>query len=253
MAGSTPSVMPCAVRMSYGHPSVAVGRPNAVVGCSKPLHPPRHRLRAFQERCDLDRYVPHWASRGMRAIPTMPANLRWQLWPATNGNSGRSRRVGEEGLSHSQGCNEGRRQTLCRSQRYRTVGTFLLADAAFLVGLESSDAELLRHIDYRLRRPIWMLYLGRKAFVPCAPVWLHDGLKLDMSLEDALQEPSAYPRLARGRDGDQRARLVIEDPNQGSIIRPDQPISFMHGDRQFTARRVRMDFCILPEKTKEAT
>ena len=129
---------------------------------------------------------------------------------------------------------------------------FYLADAAFLVGLEASDADLLREINFRLRRPIWMLYLGRKAFVPSAPIWLHDGLNLELDLEDALQGSSAYPRIASGRNRDQRARLLIEDPDHGSIVRPDQPVSFMHSNRQFTIRRVRMDFCVPPANIAEA-
>lgn len=129
---------------------------------------------------------------------------------------------------------------------------FYLADAAFLVGLESQDHELLRQIDAGLRRPVWMLFLGRKAFVPGSPVWLPDGLKPDLCLEEALQGPSAYPRLAEGRNRDQRARLIIEDVKNGSIVRPDQPISFMRGRRQFTIRRVNMDFCIPPQKMTEA-
>lgn len=129
---------------------------------------------------------------------------------------------------------------------------FYLADAAFLVGLESKDHELLQQIDAHLRRPIWMLYLGRKAFAPGSPVWLPDGLKPDMNLEEALQGPTAYPRLANGRNHSQRARLVIEDAEKGSIVRPDQPISFTRGSRQFTIRRVRMEFCIPPQEITEA-
>jgi CRISPR system Cascade subunit CasD len=131
---------------------------------------------------------------------------------------------------------------------------FYLADAAFLVGLESNDADLLRQLDYRLRRPVWMLYLGRKAFVPGAPVWLKDGLKLDTGLEETLKGPGGddgHPRLAPGRDADRRARLMIEDSEHGSIIRPDQPLSFAWSQRQFTVRRVRLDFCTPPDPPTE--
>lgn len=127
---------------------------------------------------------------------------------------------------------------------------FYLADAVFLVGLESPNVDLLWQIDARLHRPVWMLFLGRKAFVPGEPVWLKgDGLKPNMSLEEAL---NSFPRLASGRDHEQRMRLIIEDATQGSIVRPDQPISFMKGNRQFTVRRVRMDFCTPTERAKEA-
>lgn len=126
---------------------------------------------------------------------------------------------------------------------------FYLADAVFLVGLESRDSDLLQKIEKRLHRPVWMLFLGRKAFVPGEPIWLKDsGLKPEASLEDALQ---SHPRLALGRNREERARLIIEDLERGSIVRPDQPISFLKGQRQFTVRRVRIDFCIPPEVAKE--
>jgi len=128
---------------------------------------------------------------------------------------------------------------------------FYLADAAFLVGLESDKPDLLKELDSRLRRPVWMLYLGRKAFVPGAPVWLKNGLKLDMCLEEALKK--GYPRLAAGRDREHRARLMIEDAQRGSIVRPDQPLSFAWGQRQFTVRRVRLDFCTPPDPPTEVS
>lgn len=133
---------------------------------------------------------------------------------------------------------------------------FYLADAAFLVGLESDKPDLLQQLDYRLHHPVWALYLGRKAFVPGAPVWLKDGLKRDLGLEEALRGANGnggYPRLARGRDKERRARLMIEDAEHGSIVRPDQPLSFAWGQRQFTVRRVRLDFCIPPDPPTEVS
>lgn len=126
---------------------------------------------------------------------------------------------------------------------------FYLADAAYLVGLENKEPDLLKLLDYRLRHPVWALYLGRKAFVPGVPVWLKDGLKLDMGLEEALAK--GYSRLAAGRNGERRARLMIEDAERGSIVRPDQPLSFAWEQRQFTVRRVRLDFCIPPDLSTE--
>ncbi len=132
------------------------------------------------------------------------------------------------------------RKTLIESWR------FYLADAAFLVGLEGGDLGVLSHIHSRLQNPRWVLFLGRKAFVPSEPVWLADGLKADEPLDAALR---AYPRLRNKRlpFDDDRARLMIEDAH-GEIVRPDQPISFANGARQFTVRRLRVDFC-LPQST----
>src|SRR5574340_1545360 len=39
------------------------------------------------------------------------------------------------------------------------------ANAVFLVGLESGDLALLERIQSALQKPVWALYLGRKAFV----------------------------------------------------------------------------------------
>ena len=46
---------------------------------------------------------------------------------------------------------------------------FYLADADFLVALEG-DRAFLERLDAALRRPVWTLFLGRKAFVPSLPV-----------------------------------------------------------------------------------
>jgi CRISPR system Cascade subunit CasD len=133
---------------------------------------------------------------------------------------------------------------------------FYLADAAFLVGLESSDATLLRQLYDRLHHPVWMLYLGRKAFVPGAPVWLRKGLKLGQGLGQAL---CSYPRIADPRrqpfsdkDGHYRVRMMIEDSEHGSIIRPDQPVSFAKGSRKHTVRHIRVEFCELPSAKEES-
>lgn len=127
---------------------------------------------------------------------------------------------------------------------------FYLADAAFLVGLESEDRFLLEQIDYHLRCPVWSLYLGRKAFVPGIPVWLYNGLQVGVMLKNALSE---YPRLRPKRNpfDEDQTRLMIEDGENGTIVRPDQPLSFMKGKRQFTIRRLTVDFCVPPEIAKE--
>lgn len=111
---------------------------------------------------------------------------------------------------------------------------YYLADACFLVGLEGNGG-LLANVQAALRDPQWLLYLGRRAFVPSEPIWLHDGLR-EGKLEDELlpaatpwlkSEPSTYPLV----------RMVLESPANnateigtyepaGYEMRPDQPLSF---------------------------
>jgi CRISPR system Cascade subunit CasD len=119
---------------------------------------------------------------------------------------------------------------------------YYLADAVFLVGLEGNDKALLQRLYTALYNPRWMLFLGRRAFVPSAPIWLSDGL-LETSLLTALE---TYPWLGSNRQEYEqlaRVRIVLEDPD-GNDVRPDQPISF--DERRFAPRRVRTDFIALP-------
>ncbi len=123
---------------------------------------------------------------------------------------------------------------------------YYLADAAFLVGFEGANLDLLHALHAALHDPVWPLYLGRKAFVPGEPVWLADGLRENASLLEALR---AYPWL--GRDSQklpERLRLVLED-EAGSEVRPDQPLSF--AERTFAPRRVTTTFIPIPETAME--
>ncbi len=116
-----------------------------------------------------------------------------------------------------------------------------LADAAFLVGLESDDLVLLQTLHKRLRNPVWPLYLGRKAFVPGIPVWLKDGL-VDKPLLNALVE---YPCLGQdSRKLPAVVRVVFADPS-GEVVRPARPLSF--APRRFAPRRVTIRRIELPQ------
>lgn len=115
---------------------------------------------------------------------------------------------------------------------------YYLADARFLVGLQG-EVELLKQIQAALQRPVWQLYLGRKAFVPSEPVWLEDGLMETADLEQVLRD---YPYLGLKLPA-AKLRAVIED-EQGWLTRPDAPISF--AERRFATRRVKVIFLEAP-------
>lgn len=114
---------------------------------------------------------------------------------------------------------------------------YYLADALFLVGLAGDDLAQLENIQAALRKPVWPLFLGRKAFVPGEPLWLTDGLKAGAALEDALK---TCPPLSERRETGPM-RVVLEDPH-GSTVRADQPLSFAQGNRRFAPRRLRVTF-----------
>ena len=122
---------------------------------------------------------------------------------------------------------------------------YYLSDAAFLVGLEG-DATVLRAVHAALLNPHWMLFLGRKAFVPSRPIGLRDGLS-ENGLQNALQSRS--PLCAP----DSKAmRFVIEDED-GESVRPDQPVSFALGARSFRSRRVHTLFAAIDGANENAS
>jgi len=133
------------------------------------------------------------------------------------------------------------RDTVVLSSRY------YLADARFLVALEG-DGAFLQCLHGALRDPVWLLYLGRKAFPPGEPVWLADGYRAHEGLLEALQR---YPWL--GVDPERRpaqVRLVIDDPD-GAEVRPDGvPPSF--AQRVYLPRRVSTRYIPAPDGTEEA-
>lgn len=96
---------------------------------------------------------------------------------------------------------------------------FYLADAAFLVGLQGTDADLLQRLHQALKQPVWPLALGRKSFAPAAPVYLPDGL-VEQPLESAL---ATYPSTQHPRPAEP-LRLVLEHASEGAI-RMDQPVA----------------------------
>jgi CRISPR system Cascade subunit CasD len=146
------------------------------------------------------------------------------------------------------------------SQRY------YLADADFLVGLESDDEAWLHRLDAALARPVWPLYLGRRAFVPGRPIRVgHRPSHLPgpsdvpgivhLPLRDAL---NAYPypvRTPREKNillksleqGESlRLRAVLEaEPGSTGEVRPDQPLSFAIHRRDYSLRYVHTDYLTL--------
>lgn len=111
---------------------------------------------------------------------------------------------------------------------------FYLADAAFLVGLEGDDMDLLQSIHGALLEPVWPLALGRKSFPPGLPVHLSDGLKPD----GLMQTLSSYYRIAdpQFEHRERPLRLLMEAVSEGSV-RFDQPVA-PFAQRRFGPRYV---------------
>lgn len=118
---------------------------------------------------------------------------------------------------------------------------FYLADAVFLIGLQSwdqRDEEILALLHQMLRKPVWQLCLGRKAFVPSEPVWICKNDLYELPLEEALQ---THRWLVGGNEKlpEEGLRLQVDaaPDDTEAVARMDFPISFKK--RQFSTRYVK--------------
>lgn len=126
---------------------------------------------------------------------------------------------------------------------------YYLADARFLVGLESGDIERLRSLEAAVRAPVWSLFLGRKSFVPSLPLhFVRSGLR-DGDVETVLR---AEPWLWLSKQEEHRAqkmpphlRLVLEtDAPREGVATSDAPRDFAR--RRYGVRYLRTDSCHPP-------
>jgi CRISPR system Cascade subunit CasD len=119
---------------------------------------------------------------------------------------------------------------------------FYLADADFLVGLEG-DLAFLERLDAALRRPVWPLYLGRKAFVPSLPV--AEGVR-EGALIEVLRHHPWRKRHGGETPLDKPLRGVVEVGYGAGEPRPDVPLSFLSRGRRFGIRHVRVEPRLFP-------
>lgn len=151
--------------------------------------------------------------------------------------------------------------TVGGGSRTAVTHRYYLADARFLVGLESDDHAFLEMLDAALDAPHWPLSLGRRAFAPSEPIRLPDvppwapGLRPG-SVEDVLRDYIEPPQdnaapAVQHRDHDQSddIRLVLDDgfdpikpgdPKTPREMRRDVPVSFAPANRLYDVRYVRI-------------
>ncbi|MBO4865829.1 MAG: type I-E CRISPR-associated protein Cas5/CasD [Ruminococcus sp.] len=116
---------------------------------------------------------------------------------------------------------------------------YYLADAYFLVGLESEDESLLQKLDAALKAPVYPLYLGRRSCPPSLPLVLRT---CDKDLCQALEEePWLLPEWRQKRlfsETERELRIIIEDNDSDNAVR-DVPVSFSKKRRDFGWRGIR--------------
>lgn len=126
---------------------------------------------------------------------------------------------------------------------------FYLADAAFLVGVESKDHSLLDRLHQALCNPVWPLALGRKSYVPSESIWMKDGLQ-DAPLREVLVQ---WPWIVSQRKWEKPPEklLVSYESEDGSgVLKMDQPLSSF-AERRFGARFVRSEWIPFPQEVAD--
>jgi CRISPR system Cascade subunit CasD len=104
-----------------------------------------------------------------------------------------------------------------------------LTDASFGVLLEGASS-FLREIADALANPVWGIWLGRKACIPCAPIFA--------GLED--NRNAALRHLIGEKPLEWFTRQEeVENFIEGRDSLPDAPVSFAIDRRLFSPRRVR--------------
>ena len=128
-----------------------------------------------------------------------------------------------------------------------------LADAVFLVGLESENLAFLQELEKALKNPAFPLFLGRRSCVPTMPIFL--GVR-DTSLLDALRNEKwlvSEWRQERNRNNPPKKLRIIVDaevPNPSSLVK-DLPVSFSKDHREFGLRSVRQEYLDIQGKPQE--
>jgi CRISPR system Cascade subunit CasD len=113
---------------------------------------------------------------------------------------------------------------------------YYVADADYLVGLESDDRALLETLDAALESPVWQLYFGRKSFVPSCPIQVKDGIQAG-ALESVLK---SFPYRSHNlKNKNPRLRYVLE-VSESLDMRRDVPIDWQR--RLFGSRCVNTVF-----------
>lgn len=107
---------------------------------------------------------------------------------------------------------------------------YYLADAVFLVGLESDDTELLSSIQTALHSPVYPLFLGRRSCPPTLPI--------DLGIEQGglLEILQSTPRIVNA-SSEEVVRIVYDTDEGGKVVQ-DKPLSYSQIHRRYGFRKV---------------
>lgn len=123
---------------------------------------------------------------------------------------------------------------------------YYIADAVFVVALESGDREFIEKLEKALKNPVFPLFLGRKSCPPTQPLVL--GVK-EKELISALKEEPWQAVEWRRKKLNSKLRILADclPEEEGAIAQLDVPLSFHPECREYGYRMLKeyehMDKC----------
>lgn len=124
---------------------------------------------------------------------------------------------------------------------------YYLADAIFLIGLESENEELLQRLSRALKHPVYPLFLGRRSCPPTLPLCL--GVRPEPLLDAVMSEPTQVPAWKHDQNLYTRIVMDAETTSPDAVPCRDLAVSFSPIHRQFGYRPVQE----IPVKTPNET
>lgn len=118
---------------------------------------------------------------------------------------------------------------------------YYLCDACFLVGLESTDEDLLQRLEDALKAPSFALYLGRRSCPPTLPLLL--GIR-PYTLEETLnRETWQAPEWFRTKHPVAKLRMILETATGEEAWHSlmDAPVSFAPTHRRYGPRGLKRE------------
>lgn len=114
-----------------------------------------------------------------------------------------------------------------------------LSDAAFLAGFCTDDIKLLKEIEYGIKHPKFIIFLGRKSCPPTQPVFLKI---VEKELYQALLDeewimPEWRQEMLHRKNKNIKLRIFIEDGK--GMLKKDVPLSFNSCNRKYGYRYVK--------------
>ena len=119
---------------------------------------------------------------------------------------------------------------------------YYLADATFVVGIESDDEVQLEMLKNAVQNPAFALYLGRRSCVPTTPIVL--GIRTGGLVEALKEEPwqlTSWMQKKEQKRGICTLRIITDaDANDVEAVgQKDLPVSFHPGNRRYTYRPIK--------------